>query len=37
MGQLDTARHILEQSPVGFRSADGDKYEALALFHLART
>jgi len=37
MGELDAARHILEQSPFGFRRASAGEYEALALFHLGRT
>ncbi|MGB3219915.1 MAG: BTAD domain-containing putative transcriptional regulator [Anaerolineae bacterium] len=37
MGELDTARHFLEQSLVGFRNAGAGEYEALSLFHLGRT
>lgn len=36
MGELDTARHYLEQSLVGFRNAGAGEYEALSLYHLGR-
>ena len=36
MGDLDSARHYLEQSLVGFRNAGAGEYEALSLFHLGR-